>query len=161
MAGLPADAVARLQAAARAVRDGALDEAQRLLDGVLDAGPEHAEALRVAAILHGRRGDAARACQTLERAIALHPGDALLHSDLGNMRMALGDHEGAFAGWRRACQLAPDQAMPWFNLGRNLQLQGESHAAAEALATAHRLAPDFLPATVLLGDALAHLGRFD
>ncbi|NUS38978.1 MAG: tetratricopeptide repeat protein, partial [Lysobacter sp.] len=135
--------------------------AQRLLDGVLAIAPSHAEALRVSAILHGRRGDAMRARTTLEQAITLHPGDALLHNDLGNLRTTLGDHDGAFASWRRACALAPTQAMPWFNLGRNLQLHGDSHGAADALATAHRLAPDFLPASVLLGDALVHLGRFD
>lgn len=161
MAGLPADAVARLQAAARAIRDGALADAQKLVDGVLAIAPAHAEALRVAAILHGRRGDPARACATLEQAIALHADDALLHNDLGNLRMARGDRDGAFASWRQACAIAPAQAMPWFNLGRNLQLAGESEEAADALATAHRLAPDFLPAIILLGDALLHLGRFD
>jgi tetratricopeptide (TPR) repeat protein len=161
MAGLPADAVSRLQAAARAIRDGALAEAQRLLDGVLAGAPTHAEALRVAAFLHGRRGDPAMAIATLEEAIALHPGDALLHNDLGNLRMARGDRDGAFAGWRKACAIGPDQPMPWFNLGRNLQLQGESEEAVAALATAHRLAPALLPATILLGDALVHLGRFD
>ncbi|MGN6514087.1 MAG: sulfotransferase [Lysobacteraceae bacterium] len=161
MAGLSDAAVARLQAAARAIRDGQLADARRLLDGVLAEAPTHAEALRVAANLHGRRGDPARAIATLEQAIARHPGDALLHNDLGNLRMARGDHDGAFASWRSACALAPDQAMPWFNLGRNLQLQGESEEAAGALATAQRLAPGFPPAAILRGDALAHLGRFD
>ena len=161
MAGLPEEAAARLQAVARAIRDGALADAQRLLDAVRGAAPAHAEVLRVAAILQGRQGDPAQAIATLERAIALHPGDALLHNDLGNLRMARGDRDGAFASWRQACAIAPDQPMPWFNLGRNLQLQGASSEAADALATAHRLAPGFPPAAILLGDALVHLGRFD
>ena len=161
MAGMPGDAVARLQSAARAIRDNALPEAQRLLDGVLAQAPDHAEALRVQAILHGRRGDPVAACKVLERAIARHPDDALLHSDLGNMRMAAGDRDGAFASWRRACELAPVQPMPWFNLGRNLQLQGDSLGAVEALSQAFSRAPDLLPAAILLGDALVHLGRFD
>jgi tetratricopeptide (TPR) repeat protein len=51
--------------------------------------------------------------------------------------------------------------MPWFNLGRNLQLQGDSLGAAEALSQAFARAPDLLPAAILLADALVHLGRFD
>ena len=161
MAGLSADAVARLQAAARAIRDNALADAQRLLDTVLAHAPSHAEALRVQAILHGRRGDPGAACALLDRAVATHPDDALLHSDLGNMRMAMGDRDEAFASWRRACELAPTQPLPWFNLGRNLQLQGDSDEAVAALAAAVERAPDLLPALILLGDALVHLGRFD
>jgi len=161
MAGLPEATVARLHGAARAIRDGALAEAARLLAQEQADAPAHAEPLRLLAILHGRQGrqDAARA--VLEHALGLHPGDALLHNDLGNVRMALGDRDGAFASWRRACELAPGQPMPWFNLGRNLQLQGESEAAVAALEEAARRAPDLLPASILLGDALVHLGRFD
>jgi tetratricopeptide (TPR) repeat protein len=48
--------------------------------------------------------------------------------------------------------------MPWFNLGRNLQLQGSSAQAAAALRQACTLAPQFLPACILLADALVHLG---
>ena len=161
MAGLATEDIARLQAAARAIRDGALVDAQRQLDVLGANAPAHAEVLRVQAILHGRRGDPAAARRVLEDAIARHPHDALLHSDLGNMRMATGDRDGAFAAWRQACTLDPQQAMPWFNLGRNLQLQGSSEQAVEALSHALARAPDLLPAAVLLGDALVHLGRFD
>ena len=38
---------------------------------------------------------------------------------------------------------------------------GARHAAVAALETACALAPGLLPATILLADALAHLGRFD
>jgi tetratricopeptide (TPR) repeat protein len=161
MAGLTTEDVSRLQAAARAIRDGALPDAQRLLDVVRAHAPGHAEVLRVQAILHGRRGDPASARDALEQAVVLHPDDALLHSDLGNMRMATGDRDGAFASWRQACTLAPEQPLPWFNLGRNLQLQGDSEQAVEALTQALTRAPDLLPAAVLAGDALVHLGRFD
>ena len=161
MAGLPADAIARMHGAARAIRDGALADAERLLANVLAQFPEHPEALRLLALLHGRSRNPQRATQLLQRALASLPGDALLLNDLGNMQMACGDADAAFAQWRAACTAAPDQPMPWFNLGRNLQLQGDSDAAVEALERACGLAPDLLPATILLGDALVHLGRFD
>jgi Flp pilus assembly protein TadD len=161
MAGLSADAIARMHGAARAIRDGAFADAERLLTSVLAQAPEHPEALRLFALLHGRRRAPAQAVPLLQRALAALPGDALLLSDLGNMQMASGETESAMASWRAACAAAPEQPMPWFNLGRNLQLQGDSEAAVDALQRACALAPEWVPATILLGDALVHLGRFD
>lgn len=161
MAGLAPESVAELQAAARAIRDGRSDEAERLLAALRGRFPTHPEALRVHAILRLRQQRAGDAVAMLRDAVSAHPGDALLHTDLGSALMANGERESAFAAWRRACTLAPDQPMPWFNLGRNLQLAGDSEAALEALQRCRVLAPGFLPAHILAGDALLHLGRFD
>jgi tetratricopeptide (TPR) repeat protein len=161
MAGLDAADAARLHAAARAIRDRAPAQAERLLDEVLARHPAQPEALRLRAILqlHARRPDLA--APTLLRALADAPGDALLQAELGNAHSALGRQDDAIAAWRRAAELDPAQASPLFNLGRAHQLRGDSRAAAEALARARELAPDVLPAAVLLGDALVHLGRFE
>ena len=161
MAGLAPELVAELQAAARAIRDNHFDAAERLLAALRTRVPRHAEVLRVSAILHLRQQRATDAVAMLRDAISTHPDDALLHADLGTALMANGDRDGAFAGWRRACELAPQEPMPWFNLGRNLQLAGDSEAALEALQRCRALAPEFLPAHILAGDALLHLGRFD
>lgn len=161
MAGLAPDAIATLQAAARAIRDGRSNEAERLLAGLRSRFPEHPEVLRVSAILRLRQGRAGDAVAMLQAAVSAHPDDAMLHADLGTASMENGDRDGAFAGWRRACELAPLQPMPWFNLGRNLQLAGQSVTALEALQHCRALAPDFLPAHILAGDALLHLGRLD
>ncbi len=161
LAGLAPVAVQHLQGAARAIRDGAENAALQALDTVLAMTPEHPEALRLYAILHQRAQRHAEAQALLLRALAQWPDYALAHSDLGNVQQAVGDMEAAFASWRQACALAPDAAMPWFNLGRNLQLHGATDAAIEALEQTHGLAPDFLPALILLGDALVHAGRFD
>lgn len=161
MAGLSTDAIARMQAAARAIRDGKGDLAGQLLDEVLATAPEHPEALRLFGILHNvsrRPGDAVA---MLRRALAQRPDDPHILSDLASAQMAGGDPEAALASWRQACERAPDQAMPWFNLGRNLQLRGATEEAVTALQKSLALAPDFLPATILLGDAQVHLGRFD
>jgi tetratricopeptide (TPR) repeat protein len=161
LTGLAPEAIARLQAAARAIRDGAESGARQALDSVLAMAPAHPEALRLYGILHHRLQRHAEAQAMLNQAIAQWPDYALAHSDLGNVQFASGQVDAAFASWRQACALAPDAAMPWFNLGRNLQLHGDTDAAIEALARAHELAPDFLPAPILLGDALVHAGRFD
>ena len=161
MAGLGPEDVEVLHAAARAIRDGAHGPAEQMLGKVLARHPEHAEALRLLAILqlHTRRG--ALAVKTLQAATDLHPGDAQLVCDLGNAHAACGDHMAAIDGWTRSCVLDPAQATVWFNLGRAHQQQGDSQAAMTALRQACTLAPDLLPAKILLGDALVHLGRLD
>lgn len=161
MAGLAADIAAQVQAGARALRDGNPALAERLL---VDAGmraPTHPEPLRYLAILQLHTRRAPLAAQTLQRALAIAPEDALLHCDLGTAQSAAGDLDGALGSWRHACTLDPSQPMPWFNLGRNLQQLGSTAEAIDALEHAIALAPDLLPAQVLLGDALAHAGRFD
>ncbi|HTH68608.1 MAG TPA: sulfotransferase [Rhodanobacter sp.] len=158
--GLAPAALQQLQAAAHAIRAGAVDAAVRALDSVLATTPEHPEALRLYGILHTRTHHHEDARAMLQRAIAQWPDYALAHSDLGTALQAAGDMDAAFASWRQACALAPEAPMPWFNLGRNLQLHGDTGAAIAALEQAHALAPNFLPALILLGDALVHAGRF-
>lgn len=161
MAGLPSALVAVIHAGARALRDGQPRQAETLLLQACAQAPAHAEPLRYLAILqlHARR--APMAAQTLQRALAIAPDDALLHCDLGTAQSAGGDIEAALSSWRRACELDPAQPMPWFNLGRNLQQLGRTEAAIAALQQASTLAADMLPAKILLGDALVHAGRFD
>ncbi|HWS77075.1 MAG TPA: sulfotransferase [Thermomonas sp.] len=161
MAGLAPDAIERLHGAARAIRDRAPMQAERLLAEVLATHPGHAEALRLLAILQLHTKRAPQAIATLQAAIQRHPDDALLQADLGNARNACGERDAAIAAWRRATALDPAQPAAWFNLGRALQAQGDSAAAAAALQHARASAPDLLPALILLGDALSHLGRFD
>lgn len=161
MAGLPPDAIPRMHAAARAIRDGAVADAENLLNEVLDRVPEHPEALRLYGILYNRCGRHADAHAVLQRALAQRPDDAQILNDLGSAQRACGEREAAFASWRRACELAPEEPMPWYNLGRNLQLEGATEPAVEALQRACALASGFLPARILLGDALVHRGCFD
>ncbi|HSD16911.1 MAG TPA: sulfotransferase [Thermomonas sp.] len=161
MAGLAPAVVAVVHAGARALRDGQPRHAETLLLQACSQAPAHPEPLRYLALLQLHTRRAPMAAQTLQRALAIAPGDALLHCDLGTARAASGDIDAALAGWERACQLDPAQPMPWFNLGRNLQQLGRTEAAIAALRQASTLAPEMLPAKILLADALVHAGHFD
>ena len=154
-------AVGQLEKAAHAIRDGAESLAREALESALKLSPGHPEVLRMFGILHTRAGRPVEASHALRQAIDTWPEYALAHSDLGNAEQAAGDMRAAFASWRRACSLAPGAPMPWFNLGRNLQQHGDTDGAIEALQKAHELAPDFLPALILLGDAQVHTGQFE
>ncbi|MFT3805929.1 tetratricopeptide repeat-containing sulfotransferase family protein [Arenimonas sp.] len=160
LAALTAAAMERLHLAARAIRDAQPTVAEQLLQ-VSIAQTGHPEAMRLLGILRRMQGRNDEAIVLFQNAMALWPDDAQCLGDLAGARIASGDREGAIADWRRAAALAPRQPMHWFNLGRNLQLLGESAAALDALERAADLAPDFLPAHVLAGDALVHLGEFD
>lgn len=160
LTALPADAVGRLHAAARAIRDAQPAVAERLLlESIESTG--HPEAMRLLGILRRMQGRSDEAVDLFQRALALWPNDAQCLGDLAGARIARGERDAAIADWRRATAAAPNQAMHWFNLGRNLQLLGESEQALEALERAAERAPDFLPAHILAGDALVHLGEFD
>ena len=161
MAGLPPAVVALVHAGARALRDGQPRQAEPLLLQACAQAPAHPEPLRYLAILQLHTRRAPLAMQTLQRALAIAPDDALLLCDLGTAQSANGDIEAALVSWDCACHLDPAQPMPWFNLGRNLQQLGRTDAAIAALQQATVLAPGMLPAQILLGDALVHAGRFD
>ena len=161
LSGLSVSQREQLQAAARAIRDGQLDAADRLLDALHRLAPRHAEVLRMQGIAATRRGRIDDAVNVLRRALALAPDDALVLNDLASALAQRGDMRDALVTWRQACVAAPDYPMAWFNLGRNLQQLGDSEDALRALEQATALAPDLLPAHILAGDALVHLGRFD
>ena len=161
MAGLPPAVVDLVHAGARALRDGQPQRAEPFLLQACAQAPTHPEPLRYLAILQLHTRRAPMAMQTLQRALALAPDDALLHCDLGTAQSASGDIESALSSWQRACTLDPAQPMPWFNRGRNLQQLGRTDEAIAALQQATVLAAEMLPAHILLGDALVHAGRFD
>ena len=161
MAGLPPAVVDLVHAGARALRDGQPQRAEPFLLQACAQATTHPEPLRYLAILQLHTRRAPMAMQTLQRALALAPDDALLHCDLGTAQSASGDIESALTSWQRACTLDPAQPMPWFNRGRNLQQLGRTDEAIAALQQATVLAAEMLPAHILLGDALVHAGRFD
>lgn len=161
MAGLAPTDVERLYAAARAIRDHQPDTAQRLLTAVLDHTPWHPEAIRLRSILELQTGQPRRAAASLQHALQRAPRNAALRSQLGTVYSACGQRPLAIEQWRAALALDPALGPTWFNLGRALQADGDSAAAADALQRAHALLPTATPAAVLLGDALLHLGRLD
>ncbi|MGA0586257.1 sulfotransferase [Dyella sp. KRB-257] len=161
LSGLSVSQREQLHAAARAIRDGQLDAADRLLDALHRLAPCHVEVLRMKGIAATRRGRVDDAIAVLRKALALAPHDALVLNDLASALARRGDMHDALTIWRQACMAAPDYPIAWFNLGRNLQQLGDSEEALRALKQATALAPELLPAHILAGDTLVHLGRFD
>ena len=137
------------------------DAAAATLASLLVTAPDCAPALGMAGVvaqMQGRHGDAAA---FFRKAIAQQPLDAGLQAGLGISLFETGDVEGAIAALRRACDLAPNLASGWFNLGRALKLQVRTDEAIEALRRALQLEPSHVSARLTLADALASIGEID
>lgn len=104
------------------------------------------------------------------RAIALDPGHAEAHLNLGRLLHEVGDLAGAESHYRQACAARPESALAAFNLGVALEDRGEPHEAMTAYRRAVRLDPELAEAHFNLGrlceaagdrsGALQHLARY-
>ena len=85
-------------------------------------------------------------------AVAVEPRSATAHLNLGSSLQGSGDLVGAWAAWREAARLAPDDAGPWAAMGLQAQREGDRRLAAEFLLKALRLDPSQVASLVALGD---------
>lgn len=89
---------------------------------------------------HGNRG---RGIGGLDRALALRPGDASVHRELGMHRYAGGDLDGAIASFLTATSLRPDDAGLWASLGGLYLVGGDRERAAEAFTRSLSIQPGY------------------
>lgn len=82
-----------------------------------------------------------------------------MHLNLGSVRRALHDEEGALASFRSACTLDPSRAAAWFNLGKALKHYGHVEDSLAPLQRAVALAPAHVAARTMLGDVLKAHGQ--
>ena len=75
---------------------------------VLQIAPDNSEALHLLGLLHGECGNYGLAATLLRRAVALDPGEASYHYNLGNVLVASGQVEQGIASLRHALELRPD-----------------------------------------------------
>jgi tetratricopeptide (TPR) repeat protein len=148
-----------LQTGLHAHRQGRLDEAARIYQGVLQREPDNPDALYLLGVVALRTGQPAQAADLLGRAVALRPGQGMIHADLGQALRALGKKREALDHLREAARLLPGQAETHSNLGLLLLETGAPAEALPHLLQAVRIRPDFAPALLNLGNALRDLNR--
>jgi tetratricopeptide (TPR) repeat protein len=101
---------------------------------ILAVVPQHPSALLLLAAAKNRLGDAAGALALLEPVAAAHPGQAIVHYELGRAHGALRHGEAAVAALRRAVELKPDLADAWRALADHLTAIGDAEGADAAYA---------------------------
>src|SRR5690349_22546015 len=96
-----------MQAALAAHKAGRLAAARAGYQQILSNNPDHARALHSLGVLEKALGNAGVAAELIGRAIALHPGAAEFHNNLGDALMTLGRTDDAVAAFERAIALSP------------------------------------------------------
>ena len=107
------------------------------------------------------RGDHAKAVDCFRAVLAVWPEDFFLRTELGLSLLPLGEIETATQHFRHACELAPDSAPAWFNLGEALWQQAHGEAAVTAFQRALAVEPAHIEARLSLARAHAGLGRVE
>ena len=150
----------KIQAAVVRHRGGDLSGAEDIYHEVLEQNPDNFDALQLLGTLAGQTQRLELAVAYLDRAIALKPDHAEVHSGRGNVLKNLKRFDEALASYDRAIALKPEYAEAHDNRGNALM---DLKRFDEALASYDRaivLRPDFAEAHNNRGNALMELRRF-
>lgn len=141
-------------------RKGYFPAAEEIYRRILNAFPQHVDALHFLGLSCFIQGRTDEAEALLERALGLAPEHAGAHNNLGNIRAKRGDLEGAERAYRRAIDLAPTQPEAHTNLGVVLRRQGDVDAAEACFRKALGLDPQHAEADHQLGCLLSDAERW-
>ncbi len=139
---------------------GKADDAIEMLDRVIVAWPESADAFFDRASAHQRVGELEAALDDFNRALQLDPEGSRVLNDRGVLLARLGRFEEAIADFRRLLQLVPGDANGWMNLGLTQHKQDKLDEALAAYRRSTELQREaesmFLEASVLY-----ELGKYE
>jgi predicted TPR repeat methyltransferase len=150
--------VEALQVATQLHRLRELDNAELLYRRILDAVPEHPDALHFLGILLHQRGRNDEAIERIEKSIALDPTLPDRYNNLGNVLLELERVEEAADAYRQAIALNPGHADAYNNLGALLRAQGRLDQARDAYLKAIELDPEHVDAHNNFGNLLSGQG---
>ena len=138
---------------------GNLREAEQLYRQILNAEPDHADALNLLGVLAHQVGQSDTAIELIRSVLRFRPGFAEAHGNLGAVLRALGRMDEAAANYERALALKPDYPEAHHNLGRLRQAQGKLDEAAAHFRHALHLRPTYAEAHHQLGTILQMQGQ--
>lgn len=139
---------------------GELDRAEALYRVVLQASPDHPDALGRLGMLACQLGQGAVALQLIDRAIAVGIVSAQLHFWRGNALYLLGEYEAAATSYASAVTLDPEHAEAYNNRASALHALQRYEEALASYDTAIALMPEYSEAYCNRGNTLYVLGRF-
>lgn len=119
--------------------------AERMFAQIVEARPNHGQALHFLGQVRLRLGRFAEAREPLERAAKFMPREATAHTNLGGCLMQLGAHAEALEALQRADRIKPGDAAISYNIGRAHEALGRLAEAEQAydlaLSIDNRLVP--------------------
>jgi predicted TPR repeat methyltransferase len=125
--------------------------AEEIYRTVLEAAPNHADALHFSGVLAHQCGRTEDAVALIERSLELEPERADWYSNLGIVQQERLRLDDAIAAYRRAIALDPSHANAHSNLGVVLRATGEAAEAEQAYRIAIRIDPEHSDAYHNLG----------
>jgi Flp pilus assembly protein TadD len=140
---------------------GNLEQAERLYRQILQADPQHVDALHLLGIIACQQGKNDLAIRYMSEALRLRPDFAEARNSLGNVFREQGRLEEAAASYRLALRLLPNFVVALCNLGVVLREQGKLEEAVACLQQALRLDPNSAGVQDNLGTALCAQGRLE
>lgn len=143
----------------RILRSGQRDDARKLFGWILEAQPEHPDALHFSGWIAHLEGRHEEAVALIRRSLEQVPGYVDAHSNLGVVLKALGRLDEAILAFQRAIEIDPGHANAYSNLGVLLRATGRPVEAEQAYRAAIRLDPDHADAHHNLGTLLMGLRR--
>lgn len=150
-----------LQQAMQLHQAGQLSQAEQLYGQILRAEPDQPDALHLLGVLAAQSGKPELAVAPIQRAIALRPGVAVYHVNLGNAYLELNRHDDAVAQYGRALELYPDYVEALANLGAALRRQNRLDESEAALRRAVALDPQNPNVQFHLGTTLQRARRLE
>ena len=144
-----------LSMAVNLLRNGKLDDAERLYRQILQIQPTNPDALHFLGVLLHQRGDSVEAMRLIEQSVAQQPDYADAYNNLGNILSSLGQSAEAVAAYRQAIACRADFPEAYKNLGVALRLQGDVAEAIEILQQGIAIKPDYAAAYFSLGRTLS------
>lgn len=106
---------------------------------VLGKDRDNATALHYMGLAVAQSGDSATAERHVVEAAKLQPEASLIWANLGKIRIAMKNFDGALEAFRRAVALDAEDYASWNNIGGLLQERGEGEAALSAFQSAYSL----------------------
>jgi len=140
---------------------GRLEEAEGIYRQILNALPDHVDALHFLGVLSHQHGRGTEAVKLIRRALSIDPNHADACNNLGNVLKEQGNLEEAEGAYRKVLVLRPRHADAHNNLGTVLRDQQQFEAAVEAYEKAIELDPQHADAYHNLGNVLKRLDRVE
>jgi len=147
--------------ATRLHRIGELDAAETLYRRILDAVPDHPDALNFLGIARHQRGFTAEAVELMQRSLAVNPRAPGVWNNLGNILVDIGRFDEAGEAYEQVAHWSPDDAALFNNLGVLRRAQQRPDDAEAAYRRAIALQPDYAEAHNNYGNLLGGLGRIN
>ena len=140
---------------------GRYDLAENLAKEITQKHPDHQFGWKVLGAVFKQTGRLQDSLIANERALAISPNDAEVHSNLGGILTELGRLKEAEASCRNAIKISPDFVQAHYNLGITLQQLDRLKEAETSYKTAIAIRPNLTEAHYKLGILLLDSGRYD